>query len=102
MALMTAGPSRRGWRVGALLVGGVTAAGLIAWGVAPWLATLVGVTPVLLAVACAIPCVLPLVLLRRGGGCRATGGGKPPAACRSEPAADRVADDPGSSALPIK
>jgi hypothetical protein len=49
-------------------MGGSTAAGLVAWGVAPWLATLVGVTFALLAVACAIPCVLPLMLLRRGGG----------------------------------
>ena len=69
MALVKEVPSRRRWKMGALLVGVVTAAGLIVWGVAPWLATLAGITPVLLAIACAIPCLFPLVLLRRGGGC---------------------------------
>ena len=63
MARVTHVLSRRGWKTGALLVGGGTSAGLIAWGVAPWLATLAGVTPVLLAIACAIPCLLPLALL---------------------------------------
>ncbi len=49
MAQMTQVLSRRGGRTGALLVGVGTAAGLIAWGVAPWLAPLAGITPVLLA-----------------------------------------------------
>jgi hypothetical protein len=67
-------PSGRGWRIGALLVGVATAAGLIAGGTTPWVATVAGMTPVLLAVACAVPCLLRLVLLRRSGGCDTTRG----------------------------
>jgi len=96
--MMTQDPSRRGWKAVAFLVGIATAAGLSAWGAAPWLATLVGVTPVLLAVACAIPCLLPLVLLWRGGRCGATRGRTAAAACRCEPDASRLAEESDSPA----
>jgi hypothetical protein len=74
----------RGWKMGALLVAGGTAAGLIAWGVAPWVATLAGVTPVLLALACAIPCLLPFALLRRAATCGATDKPTSAAICRCD------------------
>ena len=73
------------------------AAGLIAWGVAPWLATLAGVTPVLLAVACVIPCLLPLALLRRAGTSGATEKPTSVATCRCDSAADGVTGASGSS-----
>ena len=95
MTPLSQAPSRRGWRVGALLVGVATAAGLLAWGVAPWLATLVGATPVLLVLACAIPCLLPLVLLRRSGGC-----GEPSGKTAAAAAPGRCEASPGGAAPP--
>ena len=89
--------SRRGWKMIALLGGVGMAAGLIAWGVAPWLATLAGVTPVLLAIACAIPCLLPLALPRREGACGATDKPTAAATCRCDSAAGRVTGASGSS-----
>jgi hypothetical protein len=96
MARVTQVLSGRGRRMSALLVGVATAAGLIAWGVAPWLATL-AVTPVLLAIACAIPCLLPLALLRRAGTCGATDKPTSTATCQCDSAAGRVTGASGSS-----
>jgi hypothetical protein len=90
-------------------------AGLVAVGLAlclgmPGLGLLAGAAPVLLIIACLIPCLIPLALLRRGGrnrpaatqatiplseqgaatcGCgkESCGIGDGPAACRSEAAA---------------
>jgi hypothetical protein len=73
---MTRIPSGRGWMIGAMLVGVVAIAGLVAWGVTPWVATFAGIAPVLLAAACAIPCLLPLVLIRRGGRDPGASGGR--------------------------
>jgi hypothetical protein len=87
---MTRIPSRRAWIAGAMLAGGVMAAGLTAGGTS-WLATFAGITPVLLAAACVLPCLLPLVLPRRGGGCDTTCGPAATAPDRREPVTENPA-----------
>lgn len=47
----------------ALVVGGLIAVGLLAWGIAPQL--VLTALPVLGVIACLLPCLLPLYWLRR-------------------------------------